>query len=205
MRKADTAPDPRRYHHGDLRRGLVEAALALLEREGVDALSLRAVAREANVSPAAPYHHFKDKADLLDAVAHEGWAQLGEAMSRAFAAADTPAHQRLALGVAYVRFARAHRDLYRVMGDSSRQHAMDEHSEKESAGYSLVEQAIAGTAAEGTTPLDIQLGVIAAWAAAHGLAELAGFPQFETLKAELGGEEAFIEGVLAHLGMFRPG
>ena len=65
--------DSRPYHHGDLRRALIDAARALLEREGAAALSLRAVAREAGVSPAAPYHHFKDKSELLQAVADEGW------------------------------------------------------------------------------------------------------------------------------------
>ncbi|WP_397419673.1 TetR family transcriptional regulator, partial [Phenylobacterium sp.] len=62
MSEARTA-EPRPYHHGDLRRALVEAARRLLEAEGPSALSLRAVAREAGVSPAAPYHHFKDKAE----------------------------------------------------------------------------------------------------------------------------------------------
>src|ERR1044072_7695861 len=71
------------YHHGDLRRGLVEAARRILETEGPAALSLRAVAREAGVSPAAPYHHFKDKGELIDAVAMEGWHALGEALADA--------------------------------------------------------------------------------------------------------------------------
>ena len=75
--------ESRPYHHGDLRRALVDAARRLLEAEGPSALSLRAVAREAGVSPAAPYHHFKDKAELLDAVAHEGWDLLNEQMTDA--------------------------------------------------------------------------------------------------------------------------
>ncbi|MDZ4318073.1 MAG: helix-turn-helix domain-containing protein, partial [Phenylobacterium sp.] len=75
MRESET-PESRPYHHGDLRRALVEAACRLLEKEGAQSLSLRAVAREAGVSPAAPYHHFKDKSELLDAVAHEGWEKL---------------------------------------------------------------------------------------------------------------------------------
>jgi AcrR family transcriptional regulator len=63
--------EPRPYHHGDLRRALVEAGRRLLEAENGSDISLRAVAREAGVSPAAPYHHFRDKSELLDALAIE--------------------------------------------------------------------------------------------------------------------------------------
>ena len=76
------AAEARPYHHGDLRRGLVDAARRILEADGPSALSLRAVAREAGVSPAAPYHHFKDKGELLDAVALEGWDALGQALAQ---------------------------------------------------------------------------------------------------------------------------
>ena len=97
--------ESRPYHHGDLRRALVEAARRLLEAEGPSALSLRAVAREAGVSPAAPYHHFKDKAELLDAVASEGWDMLNESMSAAKDSVEGR-QQLTALGIAYVCFAR---------------------------------------------------------------------------------------------------
>src|SRR5471032_1043919 len=73
----------RPYHHGDLSRALVQAGRRILENEGPAALSLRAVAREAGVSPAAPYHHFKDKCDLLEAVAHGGWEEVSEAIFEA--------------------------------------------------------------------------------------------------------------------------
>src|SRR3981189_813877 len=65
----------RRYHHGDLRRELILAACALLEGEASEALSLRSVARRAGVSPAAPYHHFRDRAELVAAVAEAGWVR----------------------------------------------------------------------------------------------------------------------------------
>src|SRR5665213_3923660 len=100
MRESQTA-ESRPYHHGDLRRALVDAARRILEAEGPTALSLRAVAREAGVSPAAPYHHFKDKAELLDAVADEGWQMLDAGMAKAKAAAD-PRDKLTALGIAYV-------------------------------------------------------------------------------------------------------
>src|ERR1700740_1806223 len=92
------------YHHGDLRRALVDAARRILEAEGPTALSLRAVAREAGVSPAAPYHHFKDKAELLDAVAAQGWEILDQMMAEARDKADRR-DKLLALGIAYVCFA----------------------------------------------------------------------------------------------------
>src|ERR1700751_3254513 len=82
MRETGNA-QTRPYHHGDLSRALIDAARRILEAEGQAALSLRAVAREAGVSPAAPYHHFKDKGEPLNAVAEEGWKLLDAAMAKA--------------------------------------------------------------------------------------------------------------------------
>src|SRR6201986_852195 len=96
------AADSRPYHHGDLRRALIDAATRLLETEGPAALSLRAVAREAGVSPAAPYHHFKDKSELLDAVAEEGWHELGDAIRKGLASAGDPKLALHEVGVSYV-------------------------------------------------------------------------------------------------------
>ena len=106
---ADNADTTRAYHHGDLRRGLTEAAQRLLDTQGVDALSLRAVAREAGVSPAAPYHHFKDKNELLDAVARRGWIMLSEQVEAARGADGLTG-----LGMAYVSFARNNLALYHL-------------------------------------------------------------------------------------------
>jgi AcrR family transcriptional regulator len=64
------------YHHGDLRRALLDASLALVAEGGIGALSLREVARKAGVSHNAPYHHFKDRGSLLAALAEEGFAEL---------------------------------------------------------------------------------------------------------------------------------
>src|SRR5476651_57964 len=110
----------RPYHHGDLSRALVDAARRILEAEGAAALSLRAVAREAGVSPAAPYHHFKDKTELLEAVAHGGWDALSDAIVEARRSAANPAEGLTNIGVAYVNFARDNPALYRLMFDTSR-------------------------------------------------------------------------------------
>src|SRR3979409_2778799 len=106
MSEVQTA-QTRPYHRGDRSRALVDAARRLLEAEGPSALSLRAVAREAGVSPAAPYHHFKDKTELLEAVAHEGWDMLDAALAKAKAESPSAAAAISELGVAYVCFARA--------------------------------------------------------------------------------------------------
>ena len=202
MSEAKSA-ESRPYHHGDLGRALVDAARRLLEAEGPSALSLRAVAREAGVSPAAPYHHFKDKAELLDAVAQEGWDILGRQMHEAKAGA-TGMHQLTALGIAYVCFARENPALYRVMYDAARdKDALPEgmQQNKDSA-YCMVRDTMIEHGADPTQETHLELASVAAWCGAHGLAEMAGFKQFEHLKDALGGERAFFDAVLSHMGLF---
>jgi AcrR family transcriptional regulator len=201
---AAAAAESRPYHHGDLRRGLVDAARRILENEGPNALSLRAVAREAGVSPAAPYHHFKDKGELLDAVALEGWTELGETLAQAKARLKDGDILIAEMGVAYVCFARDNPALYRVMYDCSRDKDAlpeDMRDNNESA-YCLVRESFREIAGPEISDMDIELATIAAWCAAHGLAEMSGFAQFVPLKEGLGGEENFLRAVLAHLGMF---
>src|SRR5688500_9283866 len=91
-----------RYHHGDLRRALVDSALEILEEGGE--LSLRAVARRAGVSHTAPYHHFRDRRRLVAAVATEGLLALRDALAGAGSPGE-PLSRLLECGVAYVRFA----------------------------------------------------------------------------------------------------
>jgi len=201
---AAVAAESRPYHHGDLRRALVDAARRILENEGPNALSLRAVAREAGVSPAAPYHHFKDKGELLDAVALEGWDALGEALAKAREQTSPGDIVVAELGVAYVCFARDNPALYRVMYERSRDKDSlpDDMRDNDESAYCLVRETFREIAGDDVSDMDIELATIAAWCAAHGLAEMSGFAQFQPLKAELGGEVNFLRAVLAHLGMF---
>src|SRR5689334_20903345 len=141
MSEAKSA-ESRPYHHGDLRRALVDAARRLLEAEGPSALSLRAVAREAGVSPAAPYHHFKDKGELLDAVAPEGWDALGEALAAAKTKMTDDSILIAEMGVAYVCFARDNPALYRVMYERSRDKDAlpDDMRDNDASAYCLVRE-----------------------------------------------------------------
>ncbi len=193
----------RPYHHGDLSRALVEAGRRILENEGPAALSLRAVAREAGVSPAAPYHHFKDKGDLLDAVAREGWMELGAAVAKARSQAPDARTAMSNIGVAYVCFARENPALYRIMYDSAcDKETMGDHAEKADSGWSTVRDALIDAGADPDDARELQLATIGAWCAAHGVAEMACFKEFAPLKAAMGGEEPFIRAVLEHVGVF---
>jgi AcrR family transcriptional regulator len=206
MTTIQSAPaDSKPYHHGDLRRALLEAAETVLERDGPGGLSLRGVAREAGVSPAAPYHHFKDKDELLLAVGKTGFAHLNTSLAAA-ATCSTDLSEKLSdIGVAYVEFALAHPATYRVMYDCARRvDAMPDSEEHDGGGFKMVKDAIREAAGGEISEVDAQLAAIAAWCAVHGLAEMSGFAEFQPLKAELGGEKAFLRGVLRHVMFARP-
>jgi AcrR family transcriptional regulator len=103
------------YHHGDLRRALLESALAIVSEEGVHDLSLREVARRAGVSNAAPYHHFADKSALLAAVGAQGFEGLIAVLEVAHARSSDLEPQLVSMMEAYLTFARTHPSHYRVM------------------------------------------------------------------------------------------
>lgn len=109
-------PRPRSYHHGNLRAALIEATLRAIAEDGPDRFTLRDVARRAGVSAAAPYRHFRDKEELLAAVAGECAERLGELTERAVAAApDNALEQYRAAGIAYVQFVVAHPGHFRAL------------------------------------------------------------------------------------------
>ena len=107
--------EPRPYHHGDLRRALIEAALALVTEEQDWGFSLREVARRAGVSHNAPYNHFPEKRDLLGAVAAAGFEALRERMRASVAGVTSPPAALLACAKAYVNAGVENPALYRLM------------------------------------------------------------------------------------------
>ena len=109
------------YHHGALRAALLEAAETILEKSGITALTLRAAARQAGVSHAAPAHHFGDLAGLLSELAASGFVRLREQIQREREASGLSPKARVqALGRAYVRFARTSPGLFILMFRSER-------------------------------------------------------------------------------------
>ncbi len=112
---------PASYHHGDLRTALLAAAETILERDGIQALTLRAAARAVGVSHAAPTHHFGDLTGLLSELAAVGFARFDADLRTAMdAAGDEPGVRLAAMGRAYVSFARAYPGLFVLMFRSER-------------------------------------------------------------------------------------
>lgn len=103
------------YHHGDLKRALTSAALSLVAEKGPKGFTLTEAARRAGVSVAAPYRHFADKAELLAAVAEQGFRELHADLSAAADRTSDPRERVMELGRVYVRWAVAHPDHYQVM------------------------------------------------------------------------------------------
>jgi len=155
----------RSYHYGDLRPALLRGAGEVLEKEGVAALSLRAVTRRMGVSHAAPYRHFPDRESLLAALAAEGFAMLGEAQRRAAAA-----HGLRGMGEAYVAFALAHPQRFRLMFGGHV--GIGRHAALREAARRTYEALSGALAARVPAAPGARDAPIAVWATVHGLAQL---------------------------------
>ena len=106
---------PERYHHGDLKNALLDAARDLASEGSVDGFTLREVARRAGVSPAAPYHHFADKNDLVRQLAIRAFDTMRQSLQTAADSTADSAQQLEAMGVAYLHFAFTHAAEFRFM------------------------------------------------------------------------------------------
>jgi AcrR family transcriptional regulator len=162
MTREATARRP--YHHGDLRRAILRAALDVISADGPDALSLRDLARRAGVSHAAPAHHFKDRTGLLTAIAAEGHGLLADALAESEDLRDA--------GVRYVRFAREHPAHFQVMfrPELLRGDDLELTTARALSGERLREAVAA--ARPGAAESDPRLAGIAAWSLSHGFATL---------------------------------
>ncbi|TMQ90885.1 TetR/AcrR family transcriptional regulator [Actinomadura soli] len=153
------------YHHGNLRRAVLDAAVEAIAEEGAAGWSLRRLARRAGVSHAAPAHHFGDKAGLLTAVATEGYTRFGDALEAAGDDLDD-------LGLAYIRFAVDHRAYFEVMFTPALYRADDPDvsAARDRAGRILAEGVRRVPADD--RPEDERTAGLAAWSIVHGFAHL---------------------------------
>ena len=153
----------RRYHHGDLYKALRDAARAILEEEGLSGLSLRAVARKAGVSHAAPYRHFPSHEALLAELAKDGFAELRNELVAATSRPGLEDDRIAGIGGAYMRFVARRPALVRLM--------FGPQLPNRDTFPELAAAADAVGAEIGAALNDAALG-LAVWAAVHGLAML---------------------------------
>ncbi len=171
------------YHHGDLKATLLKAANRLLADKGVDALSLRSIATEVGVSHMAPYAHFKNKSELFKAVAANGFKQLAERLEQIHWKSNKSNELVLLYGVAYIKFATNHPQLYKLMlnqtnpsqspNTDSDQNllSISENTLREASRkpYTLLREGFAQNESDDNK---VKIQAQGAWALVHGLASL---------------------------------
>jgi AcrR family transcriptional regulator len=172
--RAETTP----YHHGALRNALLEAAERVLERDGLPGLTLRAVAREAGVSHAAPTHHFGDLTGLVSELAAIGFRQFNAAMAEACGPGNLSIDQRaMARAKAYVAYAQAHPGMYGLMFRTERlDYSRPSLHEAAEASFAGLAGAIAAKRqekiSEDALTLDQAAAIARAWSLVHGFTML---------------------------------
>jgi AcrR family transcriptional regulator len=162
------------YHHGNLRNELLDTAEAQLA-EGVDELSLRALARSVGVSQTAPYRHFSDKNELLVALATRGYEQLLSELKEAGKTAGGPEGQLAAFAHTYVNYAVDHPDLFRLMFGPMEKPQQDYPDLRQAMRdtYDLVRSIMREGMAQGIFKQeDTEYLANAGWSGIHGLATL---------------------------------
>jgi AcrR family transcriptional regulator len=165
------------YHHGDLHEALLKAAERVLERDGLAGLTLRAVAREAGVSHAAPTHHFGDLTGLVSELAAIGFRQFNAAMAEACGAEVPYPAKGLARAKAYVGYAKAHPGMYGLMFRTERlDYSRPTLHEAAEASFGGLANAIAASRheqiAKEALTLDQAAAIARAWSLVHGFTML---------------------------------
>ncbi|HEV7603114.1 MAG TPA: TetR/AcrR family transcriptional regulator [Bradyrhizobium sp.] len=165
------------YHHGALHEALLKTAEKVLERDGLQGLTLRAVAREAGVSHAAPTHHFGDLTGLVSELAAIGFRQFNAAMAAAGSSGPSPLDKAMARAKAYVAYARAHPGMYGLMFRTERlDMTRPSLHEAASAAFAGLAGSIGASrhehiAAEALS-LDQAAAIARAWSLVHGFTML---------------------------------
>jgi len=169
------------YHHGDLKNALIKAGIEILSKEGIEALSLRRVAKKAGVSHTAPYAHFADKQALIAAIAAEGYKKLYEQLVSAQNPQDEPVAHLLATAHAYLQFALDEPDHFRITfsGVVEVEQNYPDYVEQSKRCFALVVAVVEDCQAGGLFAKgDPQLIAVSIWSCIHGFVQLLLAKQF---------------------------
>lgn len=170
--KAKPARSKRAYHHGDLRQALLDAGLAAIERGDYERFSLRSLARQIGVANAAPYHHFRDKAALLEALVRRGFELMEASMVhelRGLPEGSDALARLSALGRGYILFATRHAAHYQAMWSTN---SGDEHETAGQSCFMRLLQAVAELREIEPHSDEAMRYSLVCWSATHGVASL---------------------------------
>jgi AcrR family transcriptional regulator len=194
MKKANKTKE---YHHGDLRRAVIEAAFALVRKDGLRALTLREVARQIGVTHAAPYHHFKDREALLAALQEVAFGELDAAMRAQKQGVEDAREELFVLGRAYIDFARERPDRFQVMFQRGEAVSDMEPNAAGRATFQHLVDAVARCQASGVAPPgDAYALALSSWSLVHGFAALWVEGPLAAMQDYAGGFEALRDGLL---------
>lgn len=197
---AATANAAKAYHHGDLRKALLEAAEAELTENGLEGFSLRACARRAGVSHAAPAHHFGNAEGLMAEIAVDAFSRLSDVMRAEMALAEKGTRDYMvAMARGYLRFALRNVGLFQLMFRLQEANHKDERVREAGAvAFALAAEAVAAFHNVPDLSVDPEVApkVVGLWGMAHGLADLAIANQFGPPDEALGNLEAVLELVI---------
>jgi len=162
----------RPYHHGDLKLSLLSAARRILDREGVDAVTVRAVAREADVAHSAPANHFRSRSALLTELAIGVFAELADEIDGALAASGRKVEKRLcAFGRAVFHYAWRHPNRYRLLWRRDSLDGDDQRLDESGVAiYERLRRVLANRAP--STHASADSAIIAGWSMVHGYVSL---------------------------------
>lgn len=200
MAESETKPQAtgrKSYHHGDLKAALVEATRKLVERKGADNFSVAEACREAGVSTAAPYRHFRDREEMLTEVAFQGMERKRLQMKAALDSHPPESLARIAaLGRVYVDFACAEPGVFRLIFGSREG---ESHAKLKAEGprhYGLVEDAVAAVLQRDQIDDDVRRRAFMLWTFVHGLSFL-----YIDEKVSVSEHELSLDALLAEIAM----
>lgn len=181
------------YHHDDLRSELIDKGLKLLDEEGYEGFSLRKVAKACNVSHAAPYRHFKNKDELIMAIAFEAMRKFSQCLQSAVDQyPDDPKRQLKEMGYAYIKFFTENPEYLRLIFlsdiqnkisglDSDDIHCLGDKTSSEhpfDVLYQTVERCLAETSGNSERSMDRDALLLYSWGLVHGIAILIARKEF---------------------------
>ncbi len=194
MRHWGGPPNRDRYHHGNLKEALVDAARRHIAERGLFGFTLADAAKLVGVSPAALYRHFRGREDLVSEVAFRGFSQLAERLGRALSGTGTPLERFTRMGEAYLDFAEGEPGYYAAMFSPGQG---DGGGEFGGPAFGLLLDGLRKTFPDGFGSVDPRFLALEVWALSHGIATLDAAGQLPRGAAAAGKHELLRAGVLA--------